>query len=642
MTEETGLRGVRNRTLWTTRERTAPLRLFLRTESGSAGILVVAIVAALVWANIDVSSYESVWRAPLSIQVGSHGVSRSLRTWINSGLMTLFFLVVGLEARREIDLGDLRERRRFILPICAGLAAMAVPIGIFLLVNAGHSSVHGWGVAMSTDTALALGSLSLVARNVPDRVRVFLLTMFVVDDLVALIVIAVVYSDSISLMPVLIATAAFGVLLALLAAGVNRVLLYAVLGAVMWGALLTSGVDPIVAGLAVGLTASAYSPARENLEQASGLFKNFREQPTPELARDAATGLTATLSPNARLQRFNHPWASYVIVPLFGLANAGIAIDGGFLAHAYTSPITLGVLLGYVLGKPIAVLAVSWLLSRMTAERIQPTVGWAAVAGSGTIAGIGFTVSFLIATLAFDGPELAEAKLGILSAAIVASALTWVVFRLTGLLSAERKTRAMLGDADQLVDLVVPVDEDHDHIRGPAGASVTVVEYGDFQCPFCGQAEEAVRRDLMIDDDVRYVWRHLPLSDVHPQAQLAAEAAEAAAAQDGFWPMHDLLLSRQDKLMPTDLMRYAREQSLDETRFHEDIKRHKHSARVAQDIESADLSGVSGTPTFFINGLRHYGAFDIDSLTSAIKIARARAAVVPAGRRSRATAPGST
>jgi Na+/H+ antiporter NhaA len=617
---------MRERTVWT-RQLTAPLRAFLRTESGSAGVLLAAIVAALIWSNVDQGSYEEVWRTGLSIRLGDLGVTRELRTWVNSGLMTFFFLVVGLEARREVDLGDLRDRRRFVLPVLAGVAGMVVPVGIYLAVNAaGGDGAHGWGVAMSTDTALALGLIALLGREASDRTRVFLLTVFVVDDLVALVVIAVVYSDDIEMVPLGIAIAVFALLLLALAFHLNQPTVYVVLGVVMWAALLTSGVDPVVAGLAIGLAASAYTPTRGKLEAATGLFTLFREQPTPELARTAAVGMTSTLSPNARLQSVYHRWTSYVIVPLFGLANAGIVINPGFLAHAYTSPVTLGIIVGYVVGKPVAVIATSWLLARMTGGRFRPTVGWAAVVGSGTIAGVGFTVSFLIAALAFDGPMLAEAKLGVLTAAVVASVITWVVFRYTARLTPERRAVALLGDADQLVDLVEPVDVDRDHIRGPEQASVTMVEYGDFQCPYCGLAEPVVR-DLLVDADLRYVWRHLPLTDVHPQALLAAEACEAAAAQDAFWPMHDLLLQRQEHLRVTDLLDYAVELGLDRERFGDELHRHVYAARVAGDVESADLSGVSGTPTFFINGLRHYGAYDVDTLSAAVTTARARAQV---------------
>jgi Na+/H+ antiporter NhaA len=604
----------RGKTIWA-RDRSAPLRAFLQTESGSAGVLVAAIAAALIWANVDAKAYESVWHTTLSLRLGTVGITHDVRTWINSGLMTLFFLVVGLEARREFDLGDLRERRRFVLPFAAGLIGMVIPVAIYLAINAGHPSAHGWGVAMSTDTALALGLLALIGRNVPDRVRVFLLTVFVVDDIAALVVIATVYSDRIRVVPLCIAIAVFGLVLVATALRMRQRSMYAGLGIVVWAALLASGVDPVVAGLAIGLSASAYSPTRSELEEATGLVRRFREQPTPELARSATVGLTSTLSPNARLQTFYHPWTSYVIVPLFALANAGIVLNGSFLAHAYTTPITLGVLIGYVVGKPIAVVGTARAVCWLSRGRVRPPVGWAAVLGSGTIAGIGFTVALLIATRAFTGAELSEAKLGALSAALVASVLTWAVYRVTALLAPERRARALLGDARLIQDLIPEVDPAADHIRGPAGASITVIEFGDFEGPYCGRAEP-VLRDLLADTDVRYVWRHLPLTDVHPQAQLAAEASEAASAQDAFWPMHDLLLARQDNLRVADLLTYAEELGLDTERFHDDLKRHVHDA---------DLSGVSGTPTFFINGQRHYGAFDIDTLKAAVKVARAQA-----------------
>ena len=610
------------RTQWT-RGQAAPLRAFLLTESGSAGILVGAVAVALVWANVDASSYESVWQTDLSIRLGSQGVTQDLRTWVNNGLMTFFFLVVGLEARREFDLGDLRERRRFILPLAAGLIGMLVPVLIYLTFNAGRSSAHGWGIAMSTDTALALGVLAILGKNVPDRARVFLLTVFVVDDLAALLVIAVVYSESIAMMPLVLAVAAFVLMHVALRFHVRQRWLFALLGLVIWSALLESGVDPVVAGLAIGLSASAYSPNRGDLEEATGLVRRFREEPTPEFARQATAGLRRTLSPNERLQTFYHPWTSYVIVPLFALANAGIALNRDFLAHAYTTPVTLGVLIGYVVGKPVAVVATSWVVTRLSRGRVRPPIGWEAVIGSGTISGIGFTVALLIATRAFHDARLEEAKLGALSAAVVASILTWAVYRLTELLPATSRDKALLGDMTLIQDLIPAVDIERDHIRGPVDGAVTVIEFGDFECPHCGEAEPVVRA-LLTDATIRYVWRHLPLTDVHPQAQLAAEASEAAAAQGAFWPMHDLLLDHQDELRLRDLLRYAGELGLDLDRFQDDLRRRTHEARVAQDVESADLSGVSGTPTFFINGQRHYGAFDLASLKAAVTTARAQ------------------
>lgn len=620
-----GIRGMQDRTMARTRTAIEPLRAFLATESGGAGVLAAAVVAALVWANVDDQSYESVWRSMFSISLGPHAVARDLRTWVNSGLMTLFFLVVGLEARREIDLGELRDRQRIVLPIAVGLLALAVPVGLYLAVNASSGGGHGWGVAMSTDTALALGAVSLAGRTLPHRTRAFLLTMFIVDDIVSLIVIAAGYGQAIRLTPVFVAVGVFVVLLAALRLGLHGSPVYLVLGVSLWAALLTSGIDPVVSGLAIGLAVSAYAPGRDRLERATGLFRRFREQPTPELARGAAIGLRATLSPNARLQRVYHPWARYLIVPLFGLANAGVVLREPFLTSAYRSPITLGIMLAYLAGKPIAVIGGSAALTRLSGGRLRPPVGWASVTAGGTIAGAGFTVSFLIATRAFAGAALDEAKLGVLSADLLAVAVTVIVIRLTALLSPERRSRALLGDLDQLTDLAVAVDLDRDHVRGRADATVTVVEYGDFECEYCGRAESAIRADLAVDDDVRYVWRHLPLTDVHPQAQLAAEAAEAAATQGGFWPMHDLLLAHQDQLDPPGLLRHAREQGLDVQRFHDDLRHHEHAGRVAQDVESADLSGVSGTPTFFINGQRHDGAYDIATLTAAIQTARVHA-----------------
>ncbi|MDT4892544.1 MAG: hypothetical protein QOE97_1579 [Pseudonocardiales bacterium] len=620
MTESTS--SWRGRTIWA-RDRSAPLRSFVQTESGSSGILVAAVVLSLVWANIDIGSYERVWSMTCSIRVGSVGITHDLRTWINSGLMTLFFLVVGLEARREFDLGDLRERRRFVLPCAAGLVGMVVPVSIYLAINAGRESSHGWGVAMSTDTALALGLLALIGRDVPDRVRAFLLTVFVVDDLVALVVIALVYSEHVTVWPLLVAGGAFAVLLVVTARRMQQRSVYIAIGLVMWTALLGSGVDPVVAGLAIGLSASAYSPARTDLEQATVLVRLFREQPTPELARSASAGLTSTLSPNARLQTFYHPWTSYLIVPLFALANAGIELRPDFLARAYTAPITLGILASYLLGKPIAVVGTSWAVTRLSRGRIRPPVGWAAVLASGTIAGIGFTVALLIASRAFTGTDLAEAKLGALTAALAASVITWTIYRLTALLPPGQRARALLGDTTVIQDLIPEVDRKRDHMRGPMNAAITVIEFGDFECPYCGLAEPAVR-ELLADTDIRYVWRHLPLSDVHPSAQLAAEASEAAASQGAFWEMHDLLLAHQDALGPADLFRHAAQLGLDTDRFRDELQRHVHDTRIAQDVESADLSGVSGTPTFFVNGRRHYGAFDLESLKAAVKTARAQ------------------
>ena len=594
-------------------------------------MLLAATVAALIWANVSIASYDSFWATGLSIHLGSTGLALDLHGWVNSGLMTFFFLVMGLEARREFDMGELRERRRLTLPVLAGLGGMVVPVVIFLAFNAGHANTaHGWGTAMSTDSAFALGMLALVGRGLPDRVHTYLLTFSVVDDLAALVVIAVAYTRGLRL-DALIA----GIGLLAVAAGLRLIVnlrfgpVYFLLGLAAWVCFEQSGVDPVVVGLLLGLLSYASPPARSDLDRATDLFRLFREQPTPELAQEVREGVRTAISPNERLQQIFHPWSSYLIVPLFALANAGVAISTGLLATAFTAPLTLGILVGYVVGKPLGTTGTAWLVGKLTKGRIQPPVGWAAVLGAGTIAGIGFTVSLLIAALAFHGTLLAEAKLGILSAALCSSAVTWLVFKATRRLPKRLKIRAILGTAEQVTDLAVPVDENRDHIRGPMNAPVTLVEYGDFECPYCGQAEPVVRELLAGTGDLRYVFRHLPLTGVHQHAQLAAEAAEAAGQQGetAFWEMHDMLMEHQGALTKRDLLRYAAELGLDQDRFTADLRNHVGAAHVAEDVDSADVSGVSGTPTFFVNDQRHYGAYDIDALTEAVRAARARALI---------------
>ncbi len=613
------------RTAWG-RNLAAPVRDFLSTETGSAAILLGAAVAALVWANSPWSdSYESLWTTKLSIQVGSAGISEDLRGWVNDGLMVFFFFVVGLEAKREFAMGELRERRRVATPVVAAVAGMALPVAIFVLLNGGGAGAHGWGVAMSTDTAFALGVLALLAPR-GTRLRVFMLTLAVVDDLLALVVIGTVYSGSLDPVALAVAVALFGAFVAVRYLPIwQRAPAAALIGAGLWVATFESGVHPTIAGLAMGFAVSAYPPARPELERATELARSFREQPTPELARSAQLGVLSAISPNERLQYRLHPWTSYVIVPLFALANAGIHLNRGLVDDALTSPVTLGIVIAYVVGKPLGILAGSWLALRLGGRR-RPPVSWPTLAAGGAVAGIGFTVALLIATLAFHGRLLAEAKLGILAAAVLASALTWCVIRVIRHLPTSVRARQLLKADEDILDLARDVDPDRDHIRGSPTAPVTVVEYGDFECPYCGQAEPVIRELLSsFGADLRYVWRHLPLNDVHPHAQMAAEAAEAAGAQGAFWEMHDTLLSHQDALAPTDLRGHAEALGLDVDRFWDELRRRVHAPRVAEDVASAELSGVSGTPTFFVNGRRHWGAYDVATLSEVVRRAHARA-----------------
>jgi Na+/H+ antiporter NhaA len=619
------------RTAWG-RNLAAPVRDFLTTETGGAALMLAGTVAALIWANAAPHAYESTWTTLLSVRIGSASISADLRHWVNEGLMTMFFLVVGLEAKREIDLGELRERRRIALPAAAAAGGMAVPIAIYLAFNAGGSGAHGWGAAMSTDTAFAMGALALLTPRAAVRLRVFLLTLAVFDDLAALVVIAIVYTSHVSIVALAIAIGLFGVLLALRYLPIGRGAISVFVAIAIWVAMFKSGVDPVVSGLAVGLVTAAYPPARGDLERASALARSFREQPTPELARSVQRGVSSAISANEKLQYELHPWVSYVVLPLFALANAGLRVTGSVLSHAVGSPIFLGIVLGYLVGKPVGIVTGSWLASRPTLRGPQPFISGPILTAAGTCAGIGFTVSLLISNRAFAGEHLSEAKLGALSTVVLAPLLTAAVLGVVKRLPSALRARQIGRTAEDIPDLVDEVDPGRDHIRGPDDAPVTLLEYGDFECPFCGQAEQVIRELLVSQStDVRYVWRHLPLSDVHPFAQLAAEASEAAAAQDTFWDMYDTLLAHQDALRPMDLAGYARELGLDVDRFREDLRNHDHASRVMEDVTSADESDVSGTPTFFINGRRHYGVYDIDTLTEAVQAAKRRVQVQPAG-----------
>jgi Na+/H+ antiporter NhaA len=616
------------RTAWA-RSLAAPVRDFLGTETGSASVLLAGVILALLWANSPWShSYQSLWHTQLAITIGGGGISTDLRHWVNEGLMTFFFLVVGLEAKRELDLGELRERRRLTTPALAALGGMCVPVAIYLAFNAGGAGAHGWGAAMSTDTAFALGAVALLTPRAATRLRVFLLTLAVVDDLGALVVIATVYTTHVSVPALVVALALFGVLLALRYAPQWRRPVSGAVAVGVWVAMFKSGIDPVISGLAIGLATSAYTPAREDLERATDLARSFREQPTPELARSAQQSVISAISPNERLQYGLHPWTSYVIVPLFALANAGVHITSGLLSAAVGSPITLGILAGYVIGKPLGIAGAAWISSRPMLHGPRSPLSQPLLTAAGAFAGVGFTVSLLISSLAFTGRRLDEAKLGALASVLLAPLLGWAVLQVVRRLPAAVRARQLAGTAEDILDLADEVDPQRDHIRGPDDALVTLLEYGDFECPYCGQAESVIRELLAsFDEDVRYVWRHLPLNDVHPHAQLAAEASEAAAAQGRFWEMHDTLLDHQGDLRQAHIVDYAEELGLDAQRIVDELRRRAHTARVSKDVASADESGVSGTPTFFVNGRRHYGAYDIATLSDTVRAARTRARV---------------
>ena len=591
-----------------------PLRRFLATEAGSAGVMLAAAVVALAWANSPWSdAYESLWHTEALVRIGGAELSMDLQHWVSDGLMALFFLVIGLEVRRELSMGELTERQRVVVPVLGALAGMAVPALLYLAINSSGDAANGWGIVIATDTALVLGALAIVGPALSTQLRIFLLSVAVFDDAVAVAVIGFVYSGSLDLVALAVAGASLAAVALLSRRGEWRYSVYAAVFAVLWVATVESGLHGSIAGMLAGLLIGAHPPRRADVERLDALFRAFRQSPLPEVGYSARKGLQRTVSANERLQVVLHPSVAYAIVPLFVLANAGVDLRGGLIGDALSSPITWGIVAGLVVGKLIGIGATALAAARLGLGSLPQGVGEGQVLGGAALSGIGFTVSLLIANLAFESPELVDAAtVGVLLAAVLATLTGWVVFRLAAALRGERTASLPMA-------LDRPVDDERDHILGPVDAPLELVEYADFQCPFCGRATGVM--DALRDrfgDELRYVFRHLPLPDVHPDAVLAAEAAEAAAAQGRFWEMHDRLFAHMDQLDPVSLVAHAGAVGLDVERFSRELGTRTHSPRVREHVASAQASGAQGTPTFFVNGRRQVGRYDEEALAAAL------------------------
>ena len=419
----------------TTRWRTlSPLRDFLRTEAAGGALLVLAAVAALVWANSPWNGgYDSLWATELAVNLGDHVLALDLRHWVNDGLMAIFFLVVGLEIKREVTTGHLAGRRAATLPVVAAVGGMVVPALVYLAI-AGREAASGWGVPMATDIALAIGVLALAGDRVPAALRAFLLGLAVVDDIGAIVVIAIFYSNGVSLAWLALAVGALVVTLVMRRLGVQPVLAYCLTGAVLWFALHEAGIHATLAGVAMGLLAPAtprISPDLVDIEELQDLS-------TAENARLSADLARGTVSTVEWLEHVLHPWTSYLIVPIFALANTGIVLSADGLRDAWSSPIMWGVFAGLALGKPLGVLlATRVALGSGAADRPEGTTG-RHLLGAGTAAGIGFTVAIFIAELAFvrngvpDEAQIADAKIAILLASLISGIIAFALVRQRG------------------------------------------------------------------------------------------------------------------------------------------------------------------------------------------------------------------
>lgn len=407
-------------------------RAFLRTESGSAVLLLGAAVVALLWANL-IGGYEEFWHTELALRLGSLELALDLRHWVNDGLMVLFFFTVGLEISREAVLGELRGVRAIATPAFAAIGGLVVPALLFLAFNVGGEAAGAWGIAISTDTAVVIGVLALVGPRCPDQLRIFLLALAIVDDIGAVAAIAIFYTEQVDVTALLIALALFGALLALRFVNFWRTPVYAVIGVVMWLAVLASGIHPSVVGVALGMLVNAYAPQGRDLIRLAVLGRSLVVDPSPERALAAQAAAAEAVSPNERLQLRIQPWSSYVIVPLFVLANAGVLLTGPTLAAALVSPLTWGIIVGLTVGKLVGVTAGTWVALRTGLGTLPDTLRWGQIVGGAGLAGIGFTVALFVTELALDDEELInDAKIGILSGSLLAGLIGWLIFHLAG------------------------------------------------------------------------------------------------------------------------------------------------------------------------------------------------------------------
>ena len=402
-----------------------------------------AALIALVWANSPFAdSYISLWRTPLTIGFGDVALSKSLHLWINDGLMAVFFLVVGLEIKREVLVGELASPRRAILPIAAAAGGAVLPAILFLLIAGGDAdAARGWGVPMATDIAFALGVLALLGSRIPVGLKIFLTALAIVDDLLAVMVIALFYSADTSAVALGAAGAILVVLVAVNRLGVRRPLVYALLGIGLWIAILQSGIHATIAGVLLAMTIPARTriDPTDFLERARGFVADFGRtvEDDPDAAHHAALWELEDLTESAqapmlRMEHALHPWVAFLIVPLFALSNAGVPIVGDPVAIA-TEPLVLGVLVGLIVGKQIGITLAAWLVVRSGLAALPDGVTWRHIYGVAWLGGIGFTMSLFVGDLAYgESPELTLAKIGILAASVIAGAVGYLILRSVG------------------------------------------------------------------------------------------------------------------------------------------------------------------------------------------------------------------
>jgi Na+/H+ antiporter NhaA len=588
------------------------------TDRSAAMVLLLFTVIAIGWANSPWgASYDEFWGTEVQIIVGEFDAHLTLHQLVNDGLMAFFFFTVGLEVKSEFTIGELTDRSRAVVPVIAAVAGLALPAAIFLWLNANTGQAHAWGVVISTDTAFLLGALAIVGPKFPARLRTFLLTLAVVDDIGALVAIAVFYNEGLQAVPLLLVAVLLVALALVRFLRVGRGPAYAVLGFALWLAVAAAGVHPTLAGVAVALVIPVFPPRRMEVERAAELTRAFRESPSSAYARAATRSLRDSISINERLQTTWAPYIAFIVLPIFALANAGVRLDPATLADALVSPLTWGVVAGLVIGKLVGITGATALVLRLRLGRLAPGLTMPRIAGGAALSGIGFTIALFIVGLAIEDAEAQDlARVGVLAASVIAFALGWAILAVADRLRPPMAIGARLARS---------VDVERDHFAGRPDAPFTIVEYGDFECPFCSRATGSI--DAVRDhfgDDVRWVFRHLPLEMVHPHAKEAAQAVEAAALQGRFFDMARTLFANQDRLSTDDLCGHARGLGLDMDRFADDLRSPAVVRRVEDDMLDAELMDLHSTPTFFIGERRHVGPYDSATLIRALESSRER------------------
>ncbi|WP_127841676.1 Na+/H+ antiporter NhaA [Actinomyces wuliandei] len=587
------------------------IRAFQTNETYAALALAVATLLALVWANVG-HSYHDFWDTPASVSLGHVSVELTLHGWVDEGLMAVFFFMVGLDVRRDLTLGELRLPGRALLPVAAAVGGLVVPVVVFLAVAGGTEGSHAWGTVISTDTAFAIGMLALVGPRRAPRLRLLLMAFAVIDDIGALLVIAVFYTRSLNL--VALGLAALGLVAVWLLArwGVWRVPPYLVLGVAIWYALYRSGVHATLAGVLIALLMPVYSLRRSDVDGAVEVASLFRQAPAPASAMVLRETLAYSIPLNQRLSTVLPPYVNYAVVPLFALANAGVELSGGAVAAAASSRVTWAVVAGLVLGKLVGVSLGAGIVLRLVPSSRLPGLDMPRVMALGALSGMGFTISLLVAGLALEGEAVRDqARVGVLCASLLALVLATVIFRV-----GERLWPLPAREGEELPR---GVDMGSEILFGSPEAPNVLVNYADVTYEDRWRLVEALWaiEPLVASGRLALVMRHRVTG---PDSLMAALALEAAYAQHRWSSFHDSLAAMRGEVTEKRIARAAQEEGLDVEALWRRVSSAVDEPKVLRETLEVDgLTEEEGAPVLYLNGQRLHGVFNRWTLTEAVR-----------------------